>query len=109
MVKLEPSVKDEIVSRLQAVPGVRKIFLFGSHATGAATEDSDVDLWVETDSADSYHQRQVQMLVALRGMRVPIDVVALTPQEVKSRWGVLGTIGFEVAREGVLLYEADHA
>ncbi len=109
MITLEQSIKEEIVARIQAVPGVRKIVLFGSHATGEANENSDVDLWIETDSPASYHQRQVQMLVALRGMRVPIDVIALTPEEVKSRWGVLGTIGFEVAKEGVLLYEADHA
>ncbi len=109
MVTLEPSVKDEIVSRLKAVPGVRKIVLFGSHATGSANEDSDVDLWVETDSSASYHQRQVQMLSALRGMKLPIDVVALTPQESDTQWGVQGTLGFDVAREGVVLYEARRA
>lgn len=47
--KLDFAIRIVVSELLQEIRGVRAIVLFGSHATGQAREDSDVDLLVVTE------------------------------------------------------------
>ncbi len=65
---------------LAKVPGVRSVVLFGSAARGNATEDSDIDLFIDADR--SAEDRSWKTLVALdRRFSVRFSVVFYRPGE----------------------------
>lgn len=55
----------EMVRRIAEGFAPEKIILFGSHARGDATEDSDVDLLVLFREVEEPHQRAAEMYSAL--------------------------------------------
>lgn len=86
-----------------------KIILFGSHAYGSATEDSDVDLLVIMPRT---RERGERMSVRIRHAiprRFPLDLLVRTPTEVarRLRWG--DCFLQEIVDKGEVLYEAGHA
>lgn len=83
-----------------------RIVLFGSHARGDARPDSDVDLLVVMDSDKSFHQRgyEVGMLFADRDW--PMDLIVLTPDEMRREREFLGGVVRTAEREGKILYDA---
>lgn len=82
-----------------------KVILFGSHATGAAGADSDVDLLVVMPLTASKADHELEIRAALRAYRVPKDVIVTTPEAFAWRRSVPGTIERTAARRGRLLYE----
>ncbi|HEX9942875.1 MAG TPA: nucleotidyltransferase domain-containing protein [Thermoanaerobaculia bacterium] len=89
-----------IVSRFHP----EKIILFGSHARGDAGPDSDVDLLIVMPFFGSKREKQLEIRLALRGIRIPKDIVVTTPEEFLWRKEVPGTIERPAAREGRVLY-----
>lgn len=82
-----------------------KIILFGSHAYGHPTADSDVDLMVVMKTTAPSHKRAVPIRRALRGMGLPKDIVVRTPEEFERYRDVIGTIVYPAAHQGRVLYE----
>jgi predicted nucleotidyltransferase len=92
----------EITHRLTPIfeqNGVVKAILFGSYAKGTATEDSDVDLVVETDP----NQRAIRFYGIAgdigRALEKEVDVIPsddIIPN---------GKVDVEVAKSGVLIYQ----
>jgi predicted nucleotidyltransferase len=82
-----------------------KIILFGSHARGTATPDSDVDLLVIGPSDLPRRERQIRFRRALFGSGVPYDLMALTPAEVEFRLRRNGPFIREILSTGKLIYE----
>lgn len=83
----------------------RKIVLFGSHARGEATYDSDVDFLVVMDTKLSRGEQ------ALRISRVlphefPMDIIVRSPDEVARRLEGGDLVLKEMLEEGEILYEA---
>ncbi len=65
-----------------------KIILFGSYAHGRPTEESDVDLLViERDLANKLEE-MVRLRGLLRPLRIPVDVLVHSEDEVRE-WGHL--------------------
>jgi predicted nucleotidyltransferase len=81
-----------------------RIILFGSHARGTAGPESDVDLLVVMPVEGSRREKQVEIRLALRGLRVPKDIIVSTPEEFAWRKDAAGTIEYPAAREGKVLY-----
>jgi predicted nucleotidyltransferase len=82
-----------------------RIILFGSHARGAATEDSDLDLFVEMETDRRPPERSIEVS-AMFGLRPwPLDVVVYTPSEVARLRGIQGTLLSVIEAEGKVLYE----
>lgn len=81
-----------------------QIILFGSHATGKAGPDSDVDLLVVMNPGRSKAEQELEILRLLRRYRVPKDVVVTTPEDFGWRRKVPGTIERPAALEGRVLY-----
>jgi predicted nucleotidyltransferase len=81
-----------------------RIILFGSHAEGAASEDSDVDLLVEMDHA---HTSLQQALAIRRAVKrdFPLDLVVKSRQEIHKR--ILQNDFFikSIVDRGQVLYE----
>src|SRR6185295_6516436 len=102
-----PAVSREIrqmVNRIVRRFYPERIILFGSHARGDAGPDSDVDLLIVLPFSGSRHEKQVEIRLALRGIRIPTDIVVTTPEDFLWRKEVPGTIERPAAREGKLLY-----
>lgn len=82
-----------------------KVILFGSHATGRAGPDSDVDLLVVMTLTASKAAHELEIRAALRAYRTPKDVIVTTPEAFEWRRAVPGTIERSAARSGRVLYE----
>lgn len=81
-----------------------RVILFGSHARGTATEDSDVDLLVVMPIAGSKAEQELALRLALRQFRVAKDIVVTSPEDFAWRKEIPGTIERPALREGKLLY-----
>ena len=82
-----------------------KVILFGSHATGRAGPDSDVDLLVVMPYRGTKADTELELLRTLSRYRVPKDVIVTTPEAFAWRKKVAGTIERPAAREGRILFE----
>lgn len=86
-----------IVSRYAAQYGAKRVYLFGSHARGNATENSDVDLRI--DKGRIRGLELAGLLMDLEdGLQSPVDLIpttSLTPEFLDS-----------IRPYEVLLYEA---
>lgn len=97
--KLE-EIKETIV---QAV-SPDKIILFGSYATGKATEDSDLDLVVIWDSDLNPHKRNLLLSRLFPGRNFSLDIFAFTKEEFEKMKDIAGTILYEAYHNGKVIY-----
>lgn len=85
----------------------RKVILFGSHARGDSSPESDIDLFVELD--DDLGKRPLERAVAVRsafGLHPwPMDLLVYTTDEIRRMRRTEGTILSVVEAEGKVLYE----
>lgn len=79
--------------------GIRFIVLFGSAARGRMHDESDVDVGVFTDRPITFNQRLKLWLALSILFHADIDFAVLNHAK--------PVFGFEVARDGKLLYERD--
>jgi predicted nucleotidyltransferase len=101
------AVLDEILRRLTpAVPGLRKVILFGSAARGQAASDSDLDLLVVVDSALPRAQRYLRISRLLRGIGVAVDLIVQTPDEHAANSQKYWSVTAQATQNGRVLYEA---
>jgi len=81
-----------------------KIILFGSHARGDGTADSDVDLLIVMPVEGSKRAKQLEIRAAVHDIRVPKDILISRPEEFQWRKDIIGTIERPAVREGRVLY-----
>jgi predicted nucleotidyltransferase len=109
MVEVTEEVIQEIVRRFVSVSDPRQIVLFGSWARGDADADSDVDLLVVEDgpfsAENSRRDAAVRLDRALRGLRVPVDILVFTPAEIEQWSRSVNHVVFDALHEGRLLYD----
>ncbi len=83
-----------------------KIYLFGSHAWGIPTPDSDIDLFVIVkESEQPAYRRSREAYRSLRGLREPFEVIVRTSSEVEKSKAVASSLAKKVLEHGKLLYE----
>ncbi|AUD04763.1 nucleotidyltransferase domain-containing protein [Spirosoma pollinicola] len=80
---ISPENIKHIVAKIVASYQPDKIMLFGSYATGQATDDSDLDLLIVKDTSLLRHQRGREVRRFLYGLKTPMDIVVATPEEVE--------------------------
>jgi len=95
---------NEMVRRIVKRFDPEQIILFGSHAKGRAGPDSDVDLLIIMPVSGSKREKQIEIGVALHDIRIPMDIIVTTPEEVERRKNLVGTIIRPALREGEILY-----
>ena len=84
----------------------RKVILFGSHASGKPTEDSDVDLLVIMPLRGDPVYKSVEIALAARP-GFPMDLLVRTPAEVRKRLAWNDFFIREIMEKGKVLYAAD--
>jgi len=97
---------EEITKRLVAEFDPEQIILFGSHAWGTPTDDSDLDLLViVTNSAEPEIERMVRVQKVLGDLIVPADVLVKTRTEADFFREVHASLVCEILERGKALYE----
>lgn len=85
-----------------------KVILFGSHAWGQPTPDSDVDLLVILKTRRNTADLAADMALALRPP-FPVDIIVKTPAEMRWRLSERDCFMREIIERGKVLHEARHA
>jgi predicted nucleotidyltransferase len=95
----------KISERLKKEYHAEKVILYGSYATGEATEDSDVDLFIIAPTKEKFFQRMASTLGIIRDLRngLPISPLVLTPKEVKKRIKIGDQFIQGILEEGIYL------
>lgn len=84
----------------------QRIILFGSHARGDTTADSDVDLLVIMPrNGKTAHQQAAEIYYKCRSP-FPTDILVRTAEEFEQRQHVNDWFMRDIAQEGITLYEA---
>lgn len=105
MKKIDPVLLSEVTKRVAETVHPEKIILFGSHAWGTPTEDSDLDIFVVVTSSDEPAYRRVRPIYkALRGLKVPVDIIMQTRAEVERSRNVATSLVKKVMEEGRILH-----
>ena len=82
-----------------------RVVLFGSHAYGSATADSDVDILVVM----RHQTKGWQMAGEIRGRvrpRFALDLLVRTPEQIRERVALGDCFVKEIMEKGRVLYEA---
>ena len=96
---------DRIIKRLKAELNPVKVILFGSYASGAPREDSDLDLLIVAETDLPPVERFALVSRMLADFPVAFDIVFKTPLEY-DRWRkVINNIVYFADRYGRVVYE----
>lgn len=103
---MRQEVLEEVVWRIFEVTRPRRIVLFGSAARGQMGPDGDLDLLVIV--SESVHRRALAQEIyrRLHGIRLPVDIIVATEQDVEQYGDKVGTILRPALKEGRVIYES---
>ncbi len=101
-VRVPEDLLRQVVARLEP----RRIVLFGSHARGDATPESDWDLLIVMDDDAPAERLDWRGLhEARRGFRGAVDLIPCRDSDFRERVDVVGSLSWIAATEGVVVYE----
>ena len=96
---------EELARRIGREFHARKVVLFGSHARGAAADDSDVDLLVVAETSLPPRKRYAAVRRLVADYPAAFDIVVKTPEEY-ARWrSVVNHVVYFADKSGSVLYE----
>lgn len=99
-------VPSDLLDRVVAYFDPRRVILFGSRARGSARADSDIDLLVILHNDASPAMRMLKAgYESRRGYHRAADVIPVRESVYQSRARIAGTLAYEAARDGVMVYE----
>jgi predicted nucleotidyltransferase len=102
---LSQQMLEEVTRRIVDAIHPERIILFGSHAWGLPGEDSDIDLLIVLRNSDKPgYRRAREVYRSLRGLKLPVDVVVRTRDEVERGIGVKTSLERKVLEEGRVLH-----
>jgi predicted nucleotidyltransferase len=91
---------------IDAAPAPAKVILFGSHARGDASEESDFDFLVIEETVPNRLAEAVRLRDALGDFNAPVDVIVMDAALAGRRAKVRGTMVHRALREGRVLAES---
>jgi predicted nucleotidyltransferase len=91
----------EIAKRAAAASGAKRVILFGSHARGEATLESDVDLMLVLEDGTNLMQAGLAAYRALFPPPCGFDILPISESDFNNGETLISRI---VAREGKVLY-----
>jgi len=104
--RITPELIEYIVQKIVDRFDPHQIILFGSHARGDATPDSDLDLFIVQSSQESNRQVRRELDLYLAGRNFPLDLIVRKPEEVALNLEDRNPFYiYHLFEEGQLLYE----
>jgi predicted nucleotidyltransferase len=95
---------DAAIRTLAAAAQPERIVLFGSYARDEARDDSDLDLLVIERQVEDRAREMVRLRRLLRPLRIPVDVLVFSAEDV-ARWGDQpGSALYWALREGKVVH-----
>jgi predicted nucleotidyltransferase len=94
----------QAVATLVAVAKPQRIVLFGSCARGDAHADSDLDFMVVEDEVADRAAEMLRLSRALRPLRVPVDVLVVSKDELDRLGREPGSVYWWALKEGRVLH-----
>ena len=101
-----PDLLDAIVGRIVPIARPSRIILFGSAARGEGTPESDLDLLVVVQGPAKRGELAGRIYRGLHGVRVPVDVVVVTEDDIAAYGGKVGSVLYPALTEGIEIYAA---
>ncbi len=98
---------EELAARIVREFRPERVILFGSHAYGTPTAQSDVDLLVVLRHEGKGTRKAVEILNAINPT-IPVDLLVHTPERLTRRLAQHDFFLQEVMEKGRVLYEASH-
>lgn len=105
MINLSPVIP--VVQRIAQFFRPDKIILFGSHAYGHPTPDSDYDLLIVLDTEEDPLWAAARISASV-DHPVPLDIVVKLPSDWARSIEEGNLFETEILTKGILLYEASH-
>ena len=96
---------EEVVKRIVENISPQKIILFGSYSKKNFNEDSDLDLLIIKKTDLPSHKRGREIFKYLRGLKVPVDIVIYTPEEIKEWKNEKHSFLSKILKEGKIIYD----
>ena len=103
----ETKTIDELTSQIVREFNPERVILFGSHAYGEPTKDSDVDILVVLP----FKGKPVRKAIEIRNRisaKIPLDLIVRTPQQIAERVAQNDWFIREIVERGRVLYEVNH-
>ena len=101
---ITPAEIETAVRTLAEAARPTRILLFGSYARGDAGADSDLDFLVIESGVENRAREMVRLRRALRPLRLPVDVLVYSAEDV-ARWGDQpGSTLYWALQEGKVMY-----
>lgn len=96
-----------ICKRIAETYRPEKVILFGSHAYGSPTPESDIDLLIVMKYEGSPVQQAIRISNEL-GLVTPMDLLVRTPEQIAARLQIEDGFIREILDQGKVMYEAKH-
>jgi predicted nucleotidyltransferase len=93
------------VQRLVKAYEPEQVILFGSYATGTATQDSDVDLLVVMPCEPPFARKSAEMRTTLKA-DFPLDLIVRSPEKLAQRISWNDFFIRDIVEKGNVLYDA---
>lgn len=96
----------EAVELLRKTANPVRIILFGSYARGDITEESDLDFLIIEKELKARRMEIVRLRDVLSPLRIPVDVLVISEKTYQDWKDAPGTVIYEAALEGKVVYGA---
>jgi predicted nucleotidyltransferase len=109
----QPTIDDALIQEITRtiVDAIHpeRVILFGSRGRGDHRADSDLDVFVEWETPESRLDRYMKVLSLFHGRRWSMDLIVMTPQEVRERRNSGHSMVPIIEREGKVLFDRSWA
>jgi len=102
---ISEQVIQQVVRRLVEAANPSRIILFGSYATGTATENSDLDLMVIKRSVENRGEEMSRLRGCVGDIGEGVDVLVYSEDDAEERKEWCTSPVYWALREGKVLYE----
>ena len=94
-------ILSEIIEKLKNEYNPIKVILFGSHAYGTPTKDSDLDILVVKDNGSGF----IYGHKLIDDFTIPVQIIFISGEEFQETKDVIGGIAFPASKYGMVVYE----
>jgi predicted nucleotidyltransferase len=97
-------IVNKVVDRIVSEFSPRMVVIFGSAANRTAADNSDLDIFIVMETELSYHRRATAIHMKLLDIPLPMDIIAVTPEEYEANKDNEASFMSEILSTGEVVY-----